>query len=160
MNPRAMCVLLALLLTCATSSFGQAVSGSLVGTVTDSSGASIPDAKVKISEVNTGISRSTAANASGSYVFTNLEPGTYRLEVEQTGFRKLLKENVIVLVNNTTRADLELQPGVVTETVDVVASAAILQTDRADTGRKFETVQVENAALPFNRNFQGLVALV
>ena len=137
---RLMCVLSLSGLICAGSLFGQAVSGSLVGTVTDSTGASIPEAKIKIAEVNTGIGRSAATNTSGAYVFTNLDPGTYRVEVEQTGFRKTVRDNVIVLVNNTTRVDLELQPGVVTETVDVIASTAILQTDRADTGRKFETV--------------------
>src|SRR5262249_32441514 len=131
---RLLCVLSTLILIGAVCLFGQAVSGSLVGGITDSSGASIPDAKIKVTEVNTGISRSAAANASGAYVFTNLEPGNYRVEVEQTGFRKTVREDVIVLVNSTTRVDLELQPGVVTETIDVVASGAILQTDRADTG--------------------------
>jgi outer membrane receptor protein involved in Fe transport len=155
-----MCVWAVLSLIGAGIVYSQAVSGSLIGTVTDTSGASIPDAKIKVVEVNTGKTRNVATSTSGAYVITNLDPGAYRLEVEQPGFRKSVRENVVVLVNNTTRIDLELQTGVVTETVDVIASAAILQTDRADTGRKFETVQVENVALPFNRNFQGLIGLV
>lgn len=140
--------------------FAQAVSGSLLGTVTDSSGAAIANAKVATSEVNTGATRSTTTNASGNYVFTNLDAGTYRVEVEQPGFRKTIREGVILLVNSTTRADLELQPGVVSESINVTAETAILQTDRSDTGRKIETEQVENMPLAFNRNFQGLIAIV
>src|SRR5712664_4207858 len=110
---RSMCAWAVLGLLAGVVAYSQAVSGSLIGTVTDSSGASVPEAKVKVVEVNTGKARNVASSTSGGYVITNLEPGTYRVEVEQPGFRRLVKENVIVLVNNTTRIDLELQTGVV-----------------------------------------------
>ena len=68
--------------------FGQAVTASLLGTVTDSTGGVVPNAKVAITEMSTGISRRRETNASGNYVFSALEPGSYRVSVEQAGFRK------------------------------------------------------------------------
>lgn len=139
---------------------GQAVTASLLGTVTDSSGAVVPKAKVVITEVNTGISRRMETNASGNYMFAALEPGAYRVSVEHPGFRTAVKEGIDLLVNTTVRADLALQPGPVSEAVTVTAEAQLLQTDRSDTGRKIEAVQLANMPLAFNRNFQALLNLV
>lgn len=139
---------------------GQAVKASLVGTVTDSSGAVVPGAKVTITEVNTGFSRSMETNESGYYVFSNLDPGVYRVEVEQAGFKKAVRDRVDVIVNTTVRVDLQLQPGEITETIEVVAALPLLQTDRADVGRKFETRQLQDLPLPMNRNFQGLMRIM
>ncbi len=140
--------------------YGQAVTGSLLGNVTDSSGAAVPGAKVVITEINTGIARSAETNAAGFYSFPTLEPGIYRVSVEREGFRKAVKERVQVLVNTTVRADLELVVGAVSETVSVTAEVAMLQTDRSDTGRKLEAIQLVNMPLGFNRNFQSLLNLV
>lgn len=137
----------------------QAVKATLLGTVTDSSGATVPAAKVVIREVNTGISRSGETNQSGNYVFANLDPGRYNVSVEKEGFRASVHQNVDVLVNTATRVDAQLQPGDVKESITVTAEAAILQTDRSDTGRKIETKQVQDLPLAFNRNFQSLLNL-
>ena len=123
---------------------GQAVKASLVGTVTDSSGAVVPGAEITITEVNTNFSRSTTANESGYYVFSNLNPGVYRVEAKLTGFKTAVKDKVEVLVNTTVRADLQLQPGAISEVVTVSAEAApLLQTDRSDIGRKIEARQMQ-----------------
>lgn len=140
--------------------FGQAVTGSLVGTVTDSSGAAVPNAKVSLAETRTGIAQNTTSNQSGNYSFPSLPPGNYRVEVELQGFRKAVKSGIDVLVNSTVRADLEMTPGAVTEVVDVRAEGALLQTDRSDTGRKIETRQLADLPLTYNRNFQSLLNLV
>ncbi|MGI8989075.1 MAG: TonB-dependent receptor domain-containing protein [Bryobacteraceae bacterium] len=159
-RPCSTLAILALAFIFACPVFGQAVNGSLVGTVTDIGGGSIANAPVAATEQNTGITRSGTTNESGNYTFSDLAPGTYRVSVEQPGFRKAVKDKIDVLVNTTIRADLQLSPGNVTETVEVSASAAILQTDRSDTGRKIETRQVADLPLGFNRNFQGLLNLV
>jgi hypothetical protein len=99
-------------------------------------------------------------NESGNYAFPTLEPGVYRVAVERAGFRIAVKDGVTVLVNTTIRADLTLQPGALTETVTVVAEVPILQTDRSDTGRKIEAVQLVNMPLGYSRNFQALLNLV
>ena len=154
------CVFAMLLLALTGVLYGQAVTGSLLGTITDSSGGAVPSAKVTITETKTGIGRNTEANDSGNYSFPSLEPGTYRVAAERTGFRVTVREGVDLLVNTAVRVDLVLQPGQVNETVTVTTEAALLQTDRSDTGRKIEAVQVANIPLGYNRNFQGLLNLV
>jgi hypothetical protein len=138
----------------------QAVKGTLLGTITDASGAVIPGATVSISEMNTGIGRTVPANQNGYYVFANLDAGIYRVQVEHSGFRTAVQEQVEVVVNSTVRVAFELQPGTVAERVTVEAAAPALQTDRSDTGRKIETRQISDMPLPFNRNFQSLINLV
>ncbi len=139
---------------------GQAVTGSMVGTITDSSGAAVPNSKVIITETKTGISRNSETNESGNFSFPAVEPGTYRVAVERTGFRTSVRDGVDLLVNTTVRVDLSLLPGQVTEILNVSAEGSLLQTDRSDTGRKIESVQLLNVPLGYNRNFQGLLNLV
>jgi Carboxypeptidase regulatory-like domain len=157
MGPKILLIVVALVCPIA---YGQAVKGTLLGTVTDGSGAVVPGAGITITEVNTGISRSTETNASGYYVFANLETGTYRVAVELPGFRKAVRDGVEVQVNSTVRADAVLEPGAASETIEVTAAPLTLQTDRADTGIKIETRQLQDMPLLYNRNFQSLVILV
>lgn len=139
---------------------GQAVNATLLGTVTDSSGAAVANVKVTITETNTGISRTTRTNESGNYVLPDLPPGTYTVTAEQPGFKRASRAKIDVIVNTTQRVDLILEPGNVSETVTVEAEIPILQTERADTGRKLETVLTENVPLGTNRNFQNLLNIV
>jgi hypothetical protein len=139
---------------------GQAVNATLLGTVTDSSGATVANAKVTITETNTGIGHTSQTNESGNYIFPDLPPGTYRVIAEQTGFKRESRAGIDLIVNSTERVDLVLQPGNMSETVTVEAETPILQTERADTGRKLETVLTENLPLGTNRNFQNLLNLV
>jgi len=139
---------------------GQAVNATLLGSVTDSSGAAVANAKVTLAETNTGISHTSQTNDSGNYVFPDLPPGTYAITAEQSGFKRASRTGIDVIVNTTERVDLVLQPGNVTDTITVQAESPILQTERADTGRKLETVLTENMPLGTNRNFQNLLNLV
>src|SRR5258708_344339 len=139
---------------------GQAVDGTLLGTVTDSSGAVVSGASVTIMETKTGVRRSSTTNDSGNYQFGNLPPGQYEVAVDHQGFKKVMRSGFDVLVNSDVRVDLVLQPGSASETVIVSAETPILQTDSANTGRKIEELQVEAVPLGFNRNLQGLLNLV
>jgi len=141
--------------------FGQAVNGTLLGTVSDSSGAVVAAPKITATETSTGIARATESNSSGNYTFANLPPGTYSVLAEAHGFKKESRSDLRVDVNSSVRADLTMQPGNVTETVEVTAAAPILQTDRADVGSKIDSTQL--AQLPIggaNRNFQSLLTLI
>jgi outer membrane receptor protein involved in Fe transport len=153
-------VVFLLLSVCAGLAFSQAINATLLGTVTDASGAVVVNAKVTITETNTGVSRTANSNESGNYSFPNLPPGTYSVTVELQGFKKVTRNAVDVLVDTSARVDVSLQPGQITETIDVTAEAAILQTDRADTGRKIEAAQLANLPMGYSRNFQSLINLV
>jgi hypothetical protein len=139
---------------------GQAVNATLLGTVTDSSGAAVSNVKVTITETNTGISHTSRTNDSGNYVFPDLPPGTYTVIAEQPGFKRESRAGIDLIVNTTERIDLVLQPGNVSETITVEAETPILQTERADTGRKLESVLTENVPLGTNRNYQNLLNIV
>src|SRR6476619_5806781 len=98
------CAALALAIA-AVPGFGQAVTGSLVGTITDSSGGAVPNAKIILKETNTGVNRTANSNDSGHYGFQNLPPGTYSVGAEITGFNSAERRNVDVLVDTTQRID-------------------------------------------------------
>jgi hypothetical protein len=153
-------ILLTCLLALTKGLSAQAVSGTIVGTVLDSSGGVVPNAGVSILESNTNQSRSTNTNESGNFSFVNVPQGNYNVTVEQPGFRKAVRENVTVAINSTVRVDLQLQPGQVSEQITITAALPDLQTDRTDTGRKIEARQVAELPLTQNRNFQGLLNLV
>ena len=140
--------------------FGQAVSATLLGTVTDITGAVVPNAKVIITEQNTTVSRSSETNESGNYAFPDLPPGVYAISIEQAGFKKETRRDVAVTVNTATRIDVKLEPGNVTETIEVTGAPPPIQTDRADTGLQIETTQLANMPLGTGRYFQGLLNLV
>src|SRR5512133_1583265 len=96
----------------------QAVNATVVGTVTDSSGAVVGGANVVSKEISTGVSRTTTTNTSGNYVFSNLPPGNYEVSVEAQGFKKSTRGQTAVEVNSTVRVDFALEPGAVSQTVE------------------------------------------
>jgi hypothetical protein len=139
---------------------GQAVNATLLGTVTDASGALVSGAKVVITEMKTGVSRTATTNESGNYEFPDLPPGQYEVAVEREGFKRTVRSGVDALVNSDVRVNVNLEPGAVKETVVVTAEVPLLETDRADVGAKMESKQVTDLPLGNNRNFQNLLNLV
>ncbi len=138
----------------------QAVTGTLLGNVTDSTGAAVPGATVTALETGTNVSRTAVTNETGYFIFPSLLNGTYNVDAELQGFKKVIREAVRVDVNTTVRVDLKLEVGQVTETVQVVSETPLLQTDRTDTGRIIEAKMVAELPLTFNRNFQSLLVTV
>jgi hypothetical protein len=139
---------------------GQAVNGSILGTVTDTSKAVAPSATVTVTNQGTGVSRSVTTNGSGYYSVPDLSPGTYRERVEKTGFAVISRVGITLLVNSTVRVDVTLQPGKVTQTVSVQSRVPILQTETAQTGGTLTAVQAAQLPLGTNYNFQSLVNLI
>jgi hypothetical protein len=150
----------AFVLLCAGGVAAQAVKGGLVGNIVDTTGSALPGVTVTITEVNTNIVYTTVTNESGNYVFANLKDGTYRVSAELSGFKKTVRDGVIVPVNATLRVDLKLEVGAIEESVTVVGESPLLQTDRADTSRIIESLQLTEQPLGFNRNFQGMMVTV
>ena len=152
------CLVLALMATLASEQLqAQILYGTLVGNVTDSTGAVIPGAQVTITNEGTGASRDGEANAAGGYQFPTVSTGTYRVEVRSDGFSTFTTTGVAVGVNNVTRVDVELQIGEVTEVVEVSAAVAQLQTDRAEVRSEVGTKELQNVPVPLGRNYQMLL---
>ena len=122
------------------TAWAQAVTGTLLGSVTDAAGLAIPGATVTITEVNTNIRSTAVSNDDGNFVFSSLRNGVYRVEAELSGFRKAIREGIEVQVNTTVRADLKLEVGALEESITVVGESPLLQTDRTDTGRIIESI--------------------
>lgn len=133
-------------------------SGSISGQVTDTTGATIPDASVSLVNGATGITRSTVSNASGIYVFPAVAPGNYLVKASHKGFKTATSESIEVQVSQSLRQDFKLQVGAVTQTVSVQSSGALLQAENASLGQVIE--QHTLTQLPVNgRNYLSLVEL-
>jgi hypothetical protein len=133
--------------------------GSLHGTVIDKTGAAVPDAKVTATEISTDSSRATTTDKTGSFNFAQVNPGTYRLEIEKTGFKVYLNGKVEVLVATPTSVDVELEVGTISQQVTVESAAVpALNTEDATMGNTFGQDQVQS--LPFlARNVVNLLTL-
>jgi len=114
-----LCLLLLTSLMAGHRAMAQAVSGTIVGTVTDATGAVVAGAQVSIVLTGQSTAYSTVTNESGNYTEPNLPPGTYSVTVTANGFKKQTQENVSLLTNTTDRIDLTLATGSTTETVTV-----------------------------------------
>jgi outer membrane receptor protein involved in Fe transport len=137
---------------------GQVVYGSIFGTVTDQTGAAVPNAKVIITNTNTNTSVDVLTNTDGNYSRSQLIAGPYRVEVEASGFRKAVNSTVGVSVDVASRADFQLSVGEVTEQVVVTAEAPLLRSDRAEVNTILTSKEIID--LPsFNRNLQALQLL-
>ncbi len=159
-NLRSIFILIVLASLSGCLGWSQAVNATLLGTVTDPTGAVVPGAKVTAVETNTDISHTAQTNESGNYIFSDLPPGTYSVAIESTGFKKETRPGVEVRVDSTVRVDAQLQPGALTETVEVRAASPMMQTDTAETAMKIDTATLADApVLSSNRNFQALLNL-
>ncbi|HVO62935.1 MAG TPA: TonB-dependent receptor [Terriglobales bacterium] len=138
--------------------FAQAVYGSILGTVTDPQGAAVPNAKVTVIDQAKGTSDTTTTNADGNYSVTHLIPDLYTIRVEVSGFKAAESKDIVVSADTGSRADMQLEVGGTTETVEVTGEAPQLKTDRADVATTFNDRYVEELPL-LNRNFTSLELL-
>lgn len=136
----------------------QSTNASITGHVRDATQARIPHATVAAIATGTNVRHETTSSESGDYHLANLPPGAYRIEVEKAGFRKLIKPDVEVHVQDALAIDLELSVGPVAEAVTVEGGAALTNTESATVSTVVDRALVEN--LPLNgRSFQTLIAL-
>src|SRR5438128_1888535 len=109
------------------TTFGQAVYGGIVGTVTDSTGAAVPRSKVTIVDTGKGVNYATATNESGNYSQTHLIAGLYEVRVEAAGFQTYIQRNVKVEVDSVTQVNASLTLGSVGEVVNVTGEPPMLK---------------------------------
>lgn len=136
----------------------QSTSASLTGRVTDQSKAVITGAKIAGINTGTGVEYDTASNASGDYDLPDLPPGTYRLEIEKTGFKKLIKPDVALHVQDALEIGFKMTVGSVTESITVEGGAPLVNTESATVSTVVDRTFADN--LPLNgRSFQTLIML-
>lgn len=146
-----------LLLVTALMAWCQATS-SLHGTVTDPSGAVMPDAAVTIQDEATGTARKTVSDKDGNYQFAQVAPGKYTVSVEKPGFTSLVQTGLVLAVNTPATLDCKLEIGAVGATVQVEAEAATINTVDASTGNPFNQMQVRQLPLQ-TRNVVELLSI-
>src|SRR5262252_5045934 len=131
---------------------GQAVYGSILGTVTDPSGAAVNGAKVTVTSQTKNVSVEATTNKNGNYSVTHLISDVYSVRIEGTGFKVLQFKDIPVSADSSSPVNGQFQVGSASEQVEVTAEAPQLKTDRADVAIEFDSKYVEDLPV-LNRNF-------
>lgn len=149
-------ILISLLLP--TAMFGQTFFGSVVGTITDTSNASVPGAKVTIADTATNEEHTVTTSGTGEYQFLNLVPGNYRISVQKDGFERLVRDGVTVAVQSEVRVDGSLTVGTASQTVEVSAEVAALDTESAAVSAVVDSAEIDGLSQN-GRNVMNLIGL-
>ncbi len=137
----------------------QAVSGTILGTVRDGTGAAIPGASVTVTNAATGLTRTVISSSVGEYSAPQVPTGNYTVTAELTGFKTMTIANVHVGVDQKVKADLKLEVGTVSETITIESEATLVQASSSELGTTVVEEQIER--LPLNgRNFVNLTRTV
>ncbi|MGH9162009.1 MAG: TonB-dependent receptor domain-containing protein, partial [Vicinamibacteraceae bacterium] len=136
----------------------QVLYGSIVGNVTDASGAVVPGATVTITHQERTLTREEVTDHTGRYTFPTVPTGTYSVQVALTGFQTFERDNVRVTLNSVARVNAALGVSAVAESVKVIANTPLLQTDRAEVRSEITTTELQNVPVPLGRNYQKLFA--
>ncbi|HXC42006.1 MAG TPA: carboxypeptidase-like regulatory domain-containing protein, partial [Candidatus Dormibacteraeota bacterium] len=151
-------VTLGMIVSASVSLYSQSTYGSIAGSVTDTSGASITDATVTLTNLGTQEKRTQSSGADGLYTFVNLFPGQYRVDVEKQGFKHFTQTAITVDVQQSTRVDAALQVGEVSQVVEVTSATPLLQAETSSLGTVVD--QREANELPLNgRNIFNLTTI-
>jgi hypothetical protein len=151
--------LLTLLILLAPAAFCQLTTADILGTITDATGAVVPNATVTLTDLGTNEKRTVQTNTSGDYSFTLLPVGHYSIDVKATGFKESITKDLAVEAGDRARSDAHLELGSENQTVTVEATTPLLQADSATVSSTVTAKAVQD--LPLNgRNFVQLVALV
>src|SRR6516165_10528432 len=137
---------------------GQAVFGSILGTVTDPQGNAVTGAKITVTSITKNTSYEGTSNESGNYSVTHLIPDNYKIHVEATGFKAYDVESVTVTADSSVKVDASLQVGAVSQTVEVTGEVPQLKTDRADVDIEFNQTYITELPV-LNRNFTNFELL-
>jgi hypothetical protein len=156
---RIVCVLIAGTFIQSHSMYGQAVTGTIMGVVTDPSGSMVPGAQLTVRNVETKIAKTVSSNETGSYSIPFLNPGTYVLEANHAGFKTFVQEKIEVRVASTAVVDVRLQLGETAEKIIVSEAPPLLQTEGAQVASTLDKMQLQQ--LPsLDRKYQDLISLM
>ncbi len=132
----------------------QAINGQIEGVVTDPNGAAVPNATVMIRNIETGAERTVTADSGGGYRVPLLPLGSYRVTIEASGFKRLVREGIILTTGSTATVNASLETGGLEETVTITSDAPIADPGKIDVGRVMNTREVQSLPLvsrnPYN----------
>ncbi len=149
----------AVLLAVAPAAVAQVTTATIVGTISDPSGAQVPSASVTARNVDTGLTRTTVTGEDGYYRIEFLPVGNYTVEVTaSSGFKKANQGGVVLRVNDTARIDVTLEVGAVTEEVTISSEPPEVNTNSVELGRTIQSQEIENLPL-VERNVFALLDL-
>jgi hypothetical protein len=126
-----LCVIVLLFVLTATPAYSQTTFASITGTVTDATGAVVPNATVTATSVQTNIKTTAKSNEDGNYTVAQLKEGTYTLRAEAAGFKSFLMDNVGLVARDVRRVDVKLEVGDVATQVEVAGGATLIETETA-----------------------------
>jgi hypothetical protein len=137
------------------AAFAQSFTGQIVGSVADQTGAVLPGVTITATNVDTNATREILTNETGNYTITALPAGNYRIEAQFPGFATQVRTGVVLQVNQAARIDFEMAVGDVAQTIDVIGTAPLVETDTASLGQVIDRDKIDD--LPLNgRSFLGL----
>ena len=152
-------MLLVVVLSCV-SAFAQSITGAISGVVVDPSDAIMPGVQIRLTSSATGAERKAATNESGRFFFGSLQPGAYSLSLEAAGFKRLEQSQINVSAAETVSLpDLKLQVGQTSESVEVRAHSAVVQTQTAERAGTLNNSQVQSLSIR-GRNVTSLVSFL
>jgi hypothetical protein len=152
-------LLCALMLLIAPSPHAQLTTATLVGTITDSTGAVVAGARVTVVNVDTHFNNTVTTNSSGDYRIDLLPVGTYSMTVEATGFKRFVQTNIPLTVNQQAHVDASLETGATTESVTITEQPAPINLENATVGRTIETAEMNELPI-VDRNIYSLLPLI
>jgi hypothetical protein len=153
-------LLLAMTLLFTRSSLAQGITGSISGTVTDSSGATISGARVTIRELGTNAIRTVTTSDVGSYRVPQLSPGAYSVKVERDGFQPSEQARITLAIDQVEEIDIKLEVGSEQQTVNVTSEAPVIQTETSSVGLVVDSASLQNTPLNGHVSILGLINLV
>jgi hypothetical protein len=151
-------LLVVLLVISPSGALAQTAQGRISGQVTDSTGATVPNASINIENLGTHVSRTLQTNETGDYVATSIDPGVYSMTVEAPGFTKVVRERVQIEVGNDVKIDFHLKIGSINETVEVKDEAPLTEASNAVLSGVLSNKAINELPLQ-GRDFQNLLPL-
>ncbi len=149
-----------LAIAAAPASFGQGITGSITGTVTDPSGASIAGATVTILQIGTNAVRAVTTSDAGSYTVTQLAPGRYNVKVDKDGFDSSQENNITLAIDQVAKIDVKLKVGSNQQTISVTAESPVIQAETSSVGLVVDSSSIQNTPLNGHLSILGLLNLV
>ncbi len=156
---RHLAIFLALSFSLTVAALAQVTTADITGRVLDPNGAAVPNASVSVRNTGTSQTRTAQTNEEGDYTITQLPPGTYEVSVEAQSFSKAIVKELEMNIGSKQTLNFDLKPGQLTETIEVSADAALVETTRSDIGGVVTPVEVQNLPL-LNRTFASLSVIM